>query len=373
MLQLASLERNLRNRVAVLCLVSAIALSACGSGDGSGLRGRTEYSAEEIQELWSVAAESIADRDACPMYDGLEIASVDGLVPIGQDPYSGLWEFGHTRTGKLATRVRGVGALELKEETGLVFVLVPGGKFWMGSQRTDPEGINFDPRGQPAERPVHEVSLSPFFISKYEMTQAQWLTIDNVNTSYYSPGAELTLVGVHLLHPIEGNSWNECVAAFKSTELLLPTEAQWEYAARAGTDTPWFTGRIDTGLMGVANLADAHAQGGGGPKDWDYVGWTDPWVMHAPVGQLAPNAFGLHDIHGNLWEWCRDAYLDDFYSNSAAVDPVCEVEGDPYRVRRGGGFNGSDRGARVANRHDRHPDGDGRALGCRPVIEFVSR
>ncbi|MFT5287136.1 MAG: sulfatase activating formylglycine-generating enzyme [Planctomycetota bacterium] len=367
--QLARPSFTRRIQFATFSSFLGLTLTSCGSGDGAEPYSVTEYSSVEVGQLWETAIQSISNPDECPLYNGLEMTPIEGLVPLGRDPYSNLWEFGHTRTGKLATRPRGAGVLELTEATGLVFVLIPGGSFWMGSQRTDPDGINFDPRAQPVEQPVHEVSLSPFFISKYEMTQAQWLTINSVNTSYYPPGSNV-LIGVHLLHPIEGNSWNECIEAFKTTDLLLPTEAQWEYAARAGTDTPWSTGRIDTDLIDVANLADIKAPAGGGPKDWDYVTWADPWAMHAPVGQLQPNAFGLHDIHGNLWEWCRDAYLDDFYSKSEAKDPFCDVEGEPYRVRRGGGFNGSDRGARSANRRDRHPDGDGRALGCRPVIEF---
>ena len=109
-----------------------------------------------------------------------------GLLPIGPDPESGLWEFAHLATGTPAERGAD-GRLILTEETGVVLVLIPAGRFWMGAQSTDEAGRNYDPQAQPNEGPVHEVELSPHFLSKYEMTQGQWQRIMGANPSAYTP------------------------------------------------------------------------------------------------------------------------------------------------------------------------------------------
>src|SRR5262245_66256570 len=107
-----------------------------------------------------------------PRYEGLELAPQLGLLPLGQDPESGLWEFADLQTGDPPER-GSHGKLDLKTGFGLVFVLLPGGNFWMGAQNADPVKPNFDPHAQ-IDEALHQVRLSPFFLSKYEMTQGQW-------------------------------------------------------------------------------------------------------------------------------------------------------------------------------------------------------
>src|SRR5690606_29994467 len=112
-------------------------------------------------------------------------------------------------------------------ETGLVFVLIPDGAFRMGGPGED-------------EGPEHEVALAPFFLSKYEMTSGQWLRFTGANPSAHL--GEKVDLGFTLRHPVEQVSWDECDRVLRRMGLVLPTEARWEYAARAGTTTPWSSG-----------------------------------------------------------------------------------------------------------------------------------
>ncbi|MBI4880854.1 MAG: SUMF1/EgtB/PvdO family nonheme iron enzyme [Planctomycetes bacterium] len=165
-----------------------------------------------------------------------------GLVPIGRDPDSGLWEFWHVQTGEKPARDE-QGRLVLTGQTGMVFVLIPAGTFWMGAQAMDPEGRNYDPEAEGNESDKDDcavqVSLDAFLLSKCEMTQGQWQRFPGSNPSYYSPGSKIAGKATTLLHPVEQVSWEECAGLLGRLGLVLPTEAQWECACRAGTDTPW--------------------------------------------------------------------------------------------------------------------------------------
>ncbi len=298
-------------------------------------------------------------------YPALMLTPQVGLVPIGADPESGLWEFAHLATGEPA--VRGPdGKLVLEEATGLVFVLLPGGTFTMGAQEDDPNGPNYDPQARSDEGPVHAVPLSPFFLSKYEMTQGQWLRFTGRNPSSYQPPGGLA---PSLLHPVEQVSWTTCMEVCERLSLSLPSEAQWEYAARAGSTSVWWTGSERDSLLGAANLADQTAKRAGadwqGLKDWPEL--DDGHAVHAPVNAFLPNAFGLHSVHGNVWEWCLDGYDGDFYKRATAKDPVSDPGGSSYRVNRGGSFVLAASLARSANRNNDSPEFADIILGCRPA------
>ena len=144
---------------------------------------RRSVDGPEATRRW---AEAIASTDSSPRYDGLALTPQMGLLPIGRDPESGLLEFAHLQTGEPAVR-RGDGELVLSEGTGLVLVLIPGGTFTMGAQPSDPDGPNYDPQADIDEHPVHDVQLSAHFLSKYEMTQGQWIRITGSNPSRYDP------------------------------------------------------------------------------------------------------------------------------------------------------------------------------------------
>ncbi|MCA8957430.1 MAG: SUMF1/EgtB/PvdO family nonheme iron enzyme, partial [Planctomycetes bacterium] len=137
-------------------------------------------------ERWREAATAIRRHDK---YGGLELSPQVGLVPIGPDPLSGLWEFWNVTTGTEPVRAAD-GHLVLTEQTGAVLVLIPPGTFWMGSS-VDPKDRNYVSASASDERPVHEVTMSAFFLSKYEMTQAQWAWFVGRNPSMHTPPSAL--------------------------------------------------------------------------------------------------------------------------------------------------------------------------------------
>ena len=171
-----------------------------------------------------------------------------------------------------------------------------------------------------------------------------------------------------LLHPVEQVSWDDCTQALGRMELLLPTEAQWEYAARAGTTTPWSSGATRDSLEDHANLADRAATRAGAtwPTIADWPELDDGYSVHAPVDTYQPNPFGLFNIHGNVWEWCRDEYA--LYDS-----PVHEGDGERVasggrnRVNRGGSFYHTAQQARSAYRNNSAPDMRINHLGLRPT------
>jgi len=272
----------------------------------------------EAGPLWRQAIASIADRTQCPAYDGMGIVPQLGLIPVGRDPASGLWEFAHVLTGKPAQRDAG-GRLVMREETGVVLVLLPGGAARVGAMRPSREHRlgtpNVDRWARAIDGPVQEVELPAFFVSKFEFTQAQWVRLTGENPSYYS-GRRKTPDGsyeVHtLLHPVDRVSVAQAMRELGRTGLTLPTEVEWEYAQRGGTGSPWVTGWSPKSLEGAANLADRtwaeRSKQSGQPG---LAPFDDGWEGTAPVGSYAPNAFGLHDVHGNVHEFCRDAWFAD--------------------------------------------------------------
>lgn len=324
-----------------------------------------EKSIDDHTKAWEAAIASIGNREECPHYGGLEIKRQLGFVPIGRDPRSGLWEFAHLQTGTLAARGDDRN-LALTEEMGLVFVLIPGGSFDMGAVLPSvlkPLGSpNADPGSLIQESPIRTVFLKPFLLSKYEMTQGQWLRFTGENRSSYKPGwGELTL-----LHPVEQLSWSDCERVLFRLNLRLPTESEWEYAARAKTTSIWWTGNDRESLQGAANLADLYAKTHGGPPNWPYAEWLDDGHnVHAPIGTYRPNAFGLHEVHGNVWEWCRDKYGN--YAAAPTDGSSSEFEIYKLRVLRGGSWDRDETSCRSALRREDVPDYRSSDRGVRPA------
>ena len=326
---------------------------------------------DEVRARWTEAIAAIADRSASPLYAGLKITPQLGLVPIGRDPHSGLWEFAHIQTGEIPVRDARTGVLALKEDSGIVFVLVPGGTFLMGAQARDPSRPNFEAQARDNEAPVSEVTLDPFFISKYEMTQGQWLRFTGSNPSVYRPGLASNVDGTPhtLLNPVEQVSWQDCEQVLTHLDLTLPTEAQWEYAARAGTSTPWSTGPVRETLEGAANIADQAAARAGSnwPEIADWPEFDDGFSVDAAVNALRPNTFGLHNVHGNVWEWCRDVYAPNYDDAVEGGEGERTSGDDRWRIARGGGFHHSAGYARSAYRSNTPPDFRINHLGVRPA------
>jgi len=312
---------------------------------------------------WEATIAAIA---ASPRYGGLRIVPQLGLVPLGMDPESQLFEFAHLGSGESPTRDPATRRLVFAEDPAIVLVLIPGGTFRMGAQKADPNAANFDPQAGDDEGPVHEVTLTPYLVGKHELTQAQWERMTGARPSQHGPGSEYG--SVTLRHPVEQVSWEDCARWLPRFNLALPTEAQWENACRAGTETPWWCGREAKALVKVADLADAFSKANGGPPAWNYETWDDGYTAHAPVGSFAPNAFGLHDVHGNVYEWCLDTHAR--YPAQPAIDPL--MQGAGIRVGRGGGWSVVASYARSSFRSRGAPSLRASNLGVRPARSVTS-
>ena len=132
----------------------------------------------------------------------------------------------------------------------------------------------------------------------------------------------------------------EARQAVERLGLELPTEAQWEWAARAGTSTPWFTGTDPSALADTSNLADAAAGRAFEIAQFEFEDWDDGFAIHAPVDRMLPSPLGLHHVIGNVYEWCQDVFDIGFYAASPLRDPLNEVgeEDPPHRIFRGACF-----------------------------------
>jgi len=271
---------------------------------------RDASASPEARMAWLAAREYVAD--ARSPYGGLELAHQRGLLPLGADPRSGLYEFAHLASGSLPERDVDHLGVVAGEESCVVLVLLPGGTFAMGAQPADPGAPNHDGGADPTEQPVHAVELEPFFLAKHELTQGQWLRLTGENPSAYSDDLDRAQpVEWRRSLPLHSVSWDSATRVLERIGLSLPTEAQWEYAARGGTATRWWTGDEPGSLDGACNLADRAAL-----ESSSVVGivfedsFHDGYAFHAPVGRFRANPFGLHDVLGNVMEWCADACLD---------------------------------------------------------------
>jgi formylglycine-generating enzyme required for sulfatase activity len=181
-------------------------------------------------------------------------------------------------------------------------------------------------------------------------------------------------------HPVVNVSWNDAVAFCKwlskkeGKTYRLPTEAQWEYACRAGTTTRYCSGDTEADLRDHANLADQSLLRKFDAKaysDYGFMDWDDGYPFTAPVGRFKPNGWGLYDMHGNVCQWCRDCFDKDYYQHSPKEDPEC-TRGD-WRVLRGGSWYLDARFCRAANRYPSLPADRGIWVGFRVILEPAGR
>ncbi|MBD2599341.1 SUMF1/EgtB/PvdO family nonheme iron enzyme [Microcystis viridis] len=221
----------------------------------------------------------------------------------------------------------------------LEMVAIPGGTFTMGTEDEEIERLvkKFNWEGFRKERPQHEVTVPPFFMGKYPITQAQWRAI--ASRTDLKVKQDLDLNPAHFKdrpdsdrRPVEQVNWYDavefCARLSKLTggEYRLPSEAEWEYACRAGTTTPFYFGETITGELANYDASYTYADE---PKG-ECLNET------TPVGQFPPNAFGLYDMHGNVWEWCADTWHDNY--DSAPTDGSVWIEnGDDNRSSLRGG------------------------------------
>lgn len=220
---------------------------------------------------------------------------------------------------------------------GMPFTRIPAGEFLMGSPDNDPAKTS-------AETPQHRVEISqPFLLGTHEVTQQQFEQIMSVNPSRFKDPS----------HPVERVSWTNstefCTRLSESDDnynYRLPTEAEWEYACRAGTTTEDDDG---DGLDPARGWFRDNSRG-----------------QTHPAGQASPNKWGLYDMQGNVWEWCADWYDGNYYWSSPAIDPTGPATG-ANRVRRGGGYNSGAWYCRSASRSGMAPDENDSNLGFRVV------
>jgi len=236
--------------------------------------------------------------------------------------------------------------IDLGKGGKMAFVLIPAGEFMMGDK---------------VSGPIHKVGLSkPFYTGKYQVTQAQWRAVTGENPSHFEGDQ----------NPVEKISWDDCQEFLKKLNstglplpmgegrgeghwrLSLPTEAQWEYACRAGSDKAYCFGDSESQL---------------GDYAWFY---KNSGSKTHPVGEKKPNAWGLYDLHGNVWEWCEDWSGD--YPTGSVSDPVGPTTGG-YRVIRGGGWGDTAGDCRSARRRRYGPGGRDYDLGFRLGLSRVQR
>jgi formylglycine-generating enzyme required for sulfatase activity len=220
----------------------------------------------------------------------------------------------------------------------LEMVQIPGGTFMMGSPETEAQRLD-------RESPQHQVTVPSFFMGKYTVTQEQYQAVmggnilqkiigNQKNPSYFKGEKR----------PVEQVSWDDAVEFCQKLSqktrrtYRLPNEAEWEYACRAGTTTPFYFGETIT-----TDLANYRG------TDWDYEGTVYPGNYGqapkgkyreetTPVGSFPPNPFGLYDMHGNVWEWCQDSWHDNY--NDAPTDGSAWIDNDnQYKLLRGGSWS----------------------------------
>lgn len=258
-------------------------------------------------------------------------------------------------TGKGQKRPMGVlpksGETWREPATGMAFVWVPEGCFKMGSPAGE-EGRD------PDEGPIHEVCLDGFWMGRTEVTNAQFR---NFKPDYHSEHYKgHSLDGDD--QPVTWVNWEDAKALAKwltdrragKYHFRLPTEAEWEYACRANTTTSRFWGDDPERTCEYANVADLTAE-----RLWAY--WEthncdDGFAVTAPVGTFKPNAFGLHDMLGNAFEWCEDVYNAEAYRHHRSKNPVFTGSGSE-KVIRGGAWYSWQSGVRCAGRSDHPPEG----------------
>jgi uncharacterized protein (TIGR02996 family) len=261
---------------------------------------------------------------------------------------------------------------ELVNSIGMRFVLIPPGTFRMGSP-DDEEGRDAD------EGPVHAVEISrPFYLGAHPVTQAQWQAVMGANPSHFcaTGGGKNSVKGLSTEDfPVEGVSWEE-VAGFmdmrsaleKESEAgrkyRLPREAEWEYACRAGAAS-YQIFHLGNSLSSTQANFNGNYPYGGADKGL-YLERT------CKVGSYPANAFGLHDMHGNVWEGCNDWYAEDYYARSPRRDPPGPSEG-AGRVIRGGSWRNGGQGCRSAFRRDDAPAARDRYLGFRLALVPAGR
>jgi formylglycine-generating enzyme required for sulfatase activity len=244
---------------------------------------------------------------------------------------------------------------------GVSFTMIPveGGTFTMGA--TAEQGIEaFDD-----EKPAHRVTLSGYYIGQTEVTQELWQSVMGDNPSCFK-GAKL---------PVEQVSWKDCqkfitkLNSMTGQRFRLPTEAEWEFAARGGSKSRGYKYAGSNNLIDVAWYWQNSGMKflSGTDDDWDYDKIQSNNCQTHNIATKSPNELGIYDMSGNVWEWCSDWYGENYYAQSPSFNPQGPSSGS-NRVHRGGSWYGRARRCRVARRHGYAPDNRDGLLGLRLAL-----
>jgi formylglycine-generating enzyme required for sulfatase activity len=289
------------------------------------------------REAWSRARTSIADQKECPLYGALVISPQPGLVPLRRNPDTGLWEFLHLLSGAPPDPGR---ENVMTEGGGIILVLIPPSVATVGARRPlpgePPDGSHVDAMAAPEEAPIDQVRLDPYFISKFELTRGQW----------ERAGGRKMEESYSMLVPALLCDWFETRMLLRRIGLELPTEAQWEHAARGGTATSWWTGS-DPASLHEREVFDRRR-----PQE---------------VGALPPNGFGLHDVAGNVSEWCRDVFARYEDAKSPGDGERAGLDETEHRIVRGGAYASKAPELRSSRRQSASPFARRPDIGVRPM------
>jgi sulfatase modifying factor 1 len=271
----------------------------------------------------------------------------------------------------------------LTNSIGVKLTLIDAGEFMMGSDATDPDAsANEFVDNAAGRKEKHRVWITkPFYLGTYEVTRGQFRRFAddagyqteaekdgkggygwNELTKKFEQNPRYTWQNTGFSqpdeHPVVNVSWNDAQAFVawmgrkEGRTYRLPTEAEWEYACRTGSNTRYSFGDDPEGLAAVGNVADGTAKEK--HPNWTTTRARDGYVCTAPIGRFRPNAWGLFDMHGNVWEWCSDGYAADYFRRSPVEDPR-GVDEASSRVNRGGGWFHDPRDARSAYRDGNEP------------------
>jgi uncharacterized protein (TIGR02996 family) len=265
----------------------------------------------------------------------------------------------------------------LTNSIGMQFVLVPPGKFLMGSPEM--EAVRESDEG-----PQHEVEITqPFYLGSYQVTQEEYQKVMGSNPSRFSAGGggkRKVKKRDTRRFPVDSVTWEEAMAFCRlltekergSGRLYrLPTEAEWEYSCRGGqvfqASAPFCSAELFSSLSSKQANFNGNLPYGGAPKG--------PYLERTTtVGSYQPNVLGVHDMHGNVWEWCSDWYDANYYERSRKQDPQGpESCPENRRVLRGGSWCGEGSGCRAANRYRGVPSGRYQVNGFRAVLVAGTR
>jgi formylglycine-generating enzyme len=244
--------------------------------------------------------------------------------------------------------------------TGMMFVWVPNGCFNMGSNS-----------GNSDEKPIHKVCITKgFWMGKYEVTNSQYRTFDSSHDSKSLKGASLNDDNMPVVKVSwhDGEKFTQWLSTKGNGTFRIPTEAEWEYTARAGTNSQRHWGNGEEKACQYGNVYNPQKSSVFFLPDPVTFPCTDQFKITAPVGQFSPNQFGLHDMMGNVWEWVFDKYQRSFYDDSATNDPIGPLVSQ-FRVIRGGDWKQKPFNIRSSMRDKDTPGSKNSYLGLRILRE----